>query len=368
MRIGIPRERKPHEKRVALTPDGARALCLKGWTVLVETQAGAGSNFLDYEYQQAGALIVPTLEQVWENADILMKVKEPSPEEYPLLREDLIVFSFLHPAASEELTRELLKSKVIGIDYDLVERTDRSLPILEPMSKIAGQLSIQCGAQTLLTQNGGPGLLLGGDQDLPKVEVLIIGAGISGTQALQRAYALGASITVFDINQKRLDELKRNYPDIKAIYSNSDSVKSTIKSADLIIGAVLIPGAKAPQILNRELLRTCKKDAVFVDISIDQGGISETSRATTLTEPTYIEEGIIHYCVANMPSMVPRTATLALTKVTLPYLIKLGEKPLKEVLLENEDLRKSLVCSKGILRNKAIADSFNLPFSLDLLY
>ncbi|HMO17576.1 MAG TPA: alanine dehydrogenase [Oligoflexia bacterium] len=369
IRIGIPKERKANEKRVALIPEDIQFLVNeKRALVKIETGAGVGSGYQDSDYKSAGANIVNSLEDVWKDIDLLVKVKEPAPEEYKFLRKGLMVFSFLHPAASKDLTLALLDSGVTGLDYDLVE-AERSqeesvprFPILEPMSRIAGRLSIQCGAQALLSQYGGPGILLDGIGGAPRTEVLVIGGGISGTEACIRANALSASVTVLDIKEEKLKALSTLCPGISTRISTPESVAECLKTADLIIGAVLIPGAKAPTILNRSLLKTCKKNAVFVDIAIDQGGISETSRPTTIAEPSYLEEGVIHLCVANMPSMAPRTATLLLRKETMPYITALCEKPLSDLLKSNYGLGKSLVCRDGVLTNKAIGESFGIKY------
>lgn len=361
--IGVPRERKENEKRVALIPEDIAYLVSKmGVRVKIETGAGNGCGYGDKDYEAAGAQICKTLKDTWTDIDLLIKVKEPHPDEYEFMRKGLTVFSFLHPAASRSLTLALLDSQVTGLDYDLVEVEGGRLPILEPMSRIAGRLAIQCGAHALLAQMGGPGILLDDLGGTNRTEILVIGGGISGSEACIRAHALGASVTVLDINEKKLTHLSTLCPGIHSIISTQKSLAEQLPKADLIIGAVLVPGAKAPQLITRDLLKTCKKGAVFVDIAIDQGGIAETSRATTIAEPSYIEEGVTHLCVANMPSMAPRTATLLLRQQTMPYIKALAESPLADVLKTNISLRKGLVCIDGRLTNKAIGDSFGIGY------
>jgi alanine dehydrogenase len=362
MKLGIPRERKANEKRVALTPESARILSLEKWDIYLEKDAGIGSGFRDDEYKAHGVTILPTLEKVWEVADILLKVKEPAPEEYPLMRDGQIVFSFLHPAADRTLTEAMLKARIIGLDYDLVETDDKRLPILEPMSMIAGTLAVHCGSEAMLSQHGGPGLLLETFLDTPPSRVLVIGAGVSGTEAIKKASALSADICVLDINQTKLDSLTAAFPNIETKISNQETIKEELTKADLVIGAVLIPGARAPRLITKDMLSLCKEGAVLVDISIDQGGISETSRPTTLSDPSYIIDHVIHYCVSNMPAMVPRTASIALSKRTLPYLQTLGKKTLGEILRTDNEISRSLVCYKGKLTNQKIADAFGLPY------
>ena len=362
MKISIPKERKKNEKRVGITPEGTKKLKQLGHSIIIETGAGNGSNFNDSDYISAGAEIVNDLDSVWNQAEILMKVKEPAPEEYPFFRENLIVYSFLHPAGSRELTEAMLKGKIIGVDYDLIQLEDGRLPILEPMSEIAGILSIQCATQYLLSQYGGKGILLDpvvGNTEYTKVVVL--GAGISGQSAAKRAYNLGASVTLLDINQDKLNSVKSKFPNMHIRYSSKDTILEAIKHADIIIGAVLIPGAKAPTLITKEMLKECKPSSVFVDISIDQGGISETSKPTSLSEPTFVEENIIHYCVPNMPAMVPVTATKALTTQTLPWLIKIAEKGLENACNTFHAIEKSVVCKNGTLHNSEISKAFGIP-------
>ncbi len=363
MKLGVPKERKPNEKRIAITPENAGILSKNGWDVFIEKDAGLGSGFSNEEFISQGANILPDLSSIWETADLLLKVKEPAPEEYELMRESQIVFSFLHPAASRELTQEMLRSKIIGLDYDLVETDDKRLPILEPMSMIAGALSVHCGAEAMLSQNGGTGLLLEKLLDSPAARVLVIGGGISGAEAIRKAARLSADVCVLDINQQKLDTLKSFHPEITTRKSTPENIREELQKADLIIGAVLIPGARAPILISKEMLSLCKKGAVLVDISIDQGGIAETSKATTLSAPSYVVNGVIHYCVSNMPAMVPRTASMALSKRTLPYLLELNKKPLNEILATENDISRSLVCIEGGLTNQHIAEAFGMEMS-----
>lgn len=362
MRIGIPKERKPNEKRVALTPSNAKILTNKAYEIFIEQGAGLGSGFSDEEYKAAGVTILPSLEEIWATAELLLKVKEPAPEEFELMREDQIVFSFLHPAADKTLTEKMLEKKIIGLDYDLVETSDRRLPILEPMSMIAGALSIHCGAESMLSQNAGQGLLLEKFLDSPPANVLVIGAGTSGTEAIRKAYRLGAHICVLDISEVKLESLKKGFPELTTKLSNKENLLEELPKSDLIIGAVLVPGAKAPTLITKSMLSLCKKGTVFVDISIDQGGIAETSKVTTLNEPRYIVDGVIHYCVSNMPAMVPRTATIALSNRTLPYLLQLHSATIESILTTDNDIRKSLVCHQGKITNKHIAEAFDLDY------
>jgi len=362
MKICIPKERKANEKRIAITPQNVEILIKAGADIYIEKDAGLGSGFTNEEYISSGAKLLSSINEIWETADILLKVKEPAPEEYNLMREGQIVFSFLHPAASEELTKEMLDKKIIGLDYDLVQTDDGKLPILEPMSMIAGNLAVHCGAEMSLSQNGGQGILLEKFLESSPANVLIIGAGVSGTEAMKRALKLSANVTVLDINKNRLKDLKSSYPEITTKISSKDTLEEELKRADLIIGAVLIPGAKAPRLITNDMLKSFKKNAVFVDISIDQGGISESSKPTKLSSPSYIVDNVIHYCVSNMPAMVPRTASIALSNRTLPYLMTLINTPLDEILKIDNPLSRSLVCYKGDLTNELVGEAFGIEW------
>ena len=362
MIIGVPRERKQGECRVAVTPDGAATLASRGHKVHVETKAGLLSGFSDEEYKQAGAIIEGTLESVWEKAEILTKVKEPAPEEYPLMRENLSVFSFLHPAALPEMMKSLLDRKVIGLDYDLVMLEDGRMPILEPMSVIAGKLAIQAGAYALQSSSGGRGMLLGGLSGVRSGRVLVVGAGAAGSSSAYSAIGLGAEVVVMDINVDRLYPFTVGSQRATTVYSTPSSLARELPIADLVIGAVLIPGAKAPKVISKQMIASMKPGSVFVDICIDQGGCSETSRQTSISQPTYVEAGVIHYCVPNMPALVPRTSTAALTQATLPWLLRLADEGVASAITKHKALNRSVVSKAGVLTNRAIGEALQIPF------
>ena len=325
MKIGVPRERKELEKRVAITPDGAKQLTAHGHTVLIETDAGLNAGFSDSEYNQAGAQIVQELSQVWNDAEMVVKVKEPHPDEYQYFRPGLLLFDYLHLASMPEVTHAMLKSGITGVAYELVYDSDGTLPLLEPMSEIAGKLSVLNGASYLLSQNGGRGILLGGAVGVPRANVTIVGAGVSGRAACSVAFGMGAHVHVFDINTKKLDSLQAEFGNqISTAFSTPAALKRTLTQTDLLIGAVLIPGAAAPKLISKEMIQAMPNGSVFVDISIDQGGCGETIRPTSLENPVYTEEGVIHYGVCNMPAQTARTSTMALTNATLPYITKIA--------------------------------------------
>jgi len=363
MIIGVPAERKDGERRVALTPDGASLLCRHGHQVLIETGAGEKSGFTDAEYISAGAQIAESLQHVWKQADLLTKVKEPSPEEYPLFRPGLGIFSFLHPAVAPEMTEAMLRCGITGIDFDLVILDDGRMPILEPMSQIAGKLSVQCGAYALQAHAGGRGILLGGVPGVKPAKVVIIGAGAAGGSAAEVSIGIGADVTILDINAARLAPYTKGPLRAKTAYSSPQALEREVLDADLIIGSVLVPGARAPKLLSRALLTKMKPGAVIVDICIDQGGFAESSVATTISNPTYVEAGIVHYCVPNMPALVPRTSTLALTAATLPWLLNIAEQGVDRAIFGLPPLRRSVVCYQGKLTNKAIGEALSLPFT-----
>lgn len=358
MRIGCPRERKTGERRVAITPTGAAKLVSGGHKVLMETCAGVLSGFVDAEYQAVGAEIVPTLESVWKNCEILVKVKEPAPEEYHYFRPGLIVFSFLHPVAFPEMVNALVRANVTSLSYDLLENEAGRLVLLEPMSVIAGKLAVQCGAHALQAENGGSGVLLGGCGAVAPANVIVLGAGASGASAVQVAHGMGANVSVFDINPGAEQRFKNLTTRFQFFLSSSEVLAAELPGADLVIGAVLIPGAPAPKVLTREMLSTMKPGSVFVDISIDQGGCAETSRATSLSSPTYVEHGVIHYCVPNMPALVPRTATMALTAETLPYVLLLANSGFNGTL-NSKPLTSSLVTHNGEIVNPTVASELS---------
>ena len=364
MIIGVPREIKPEENRVAIVPGGVETLVQRGHKVIIEKGAGLGSGFTDEEYKWAGAEIVLRHEDVFYSADLILKVKEPLPEEYPLLREGQILFTYLHLAASQDLTLNLLKRKIVGIAYETVQTDDGFLPLLAPMSEIAGRMAPQEGAKFLEKPYGGRGILLSGVAGVPPATVVILGGGTVGFNSARIALGMGAQVTILDINPRRLRFLDEFFQGkVTTMIADSFNIRMVVKYADLLIGAVLIPGAKAPKLITRDMLKTMKPGAVFIDEAIDQGGCSETSRPTTHSNPIYEEEGIIHYTVANMPGAVPRTATRALTLNTLPYVLELADKGWKKAVRENPSLAKGVNIVNGKITYKAVAEAFGLPYT-----
>lgn len=361
MIIGVPRERKTAECRVAITPDGVRELVRIGAKVLIETNAGELSGFSDEEYAASEAEVVPSLADVWNRCDLLVKVKEPAPEEVEFFRPDLAVFSFLHLAVTKELTAAMVEKGVVGLDYDLVTLDNGRLPILEPMSIIAGKLSIQCGAYALQSNCGGRGVLLGGSVGVPPAKVVVLGAGAAGSNAARVALGMGAEVSILDINTEKLAPFSNTSARARTVYSTPTALENEVVNADLLIGSVLIPGALAPKLVTRELLKTMRSGSVLVDISIDQGGVAETSRPTTITNPTYIEDGVVHYCVANMPALVPRTSTIALTNATLPWIKMLVQKGIEKTLRGSAPMLRSLTSYKGKLTNIEIGQATGIP-------
>ncbi|HVN71126.1 MAG TPA: alanine dehydrogenase [Desulfomonilia bacterium] len=363
MNIGIPREVKTREGRVAMTPIGVRTVVHHGHRVFVEKGAGLGSGIPDAAYKSAGANVLDKAQAVWDDSEMIVKVKEPIEGEYPLLREGLILFTYLHLAANEELTRELLNRKIIGIAYETIQLEDGGLPLLAPMSAVAGRLAIQTGCTCLEDIHGGKGILLSGVPGVHPGRITILGAGITGINAAHLAIGLGAQVTILDINQKRLNYLEDIFhPRAVLLMANAGNVEESIIHADLVIASVLIPGAKTPHLITRELLRKMEPGSVIVDVAIDQGGCAETSRPTTHDNPTYIEEGIVHYCVANMPGAVPRTSTYALTNATTPYIVELADKGYERALKENPSLHKGLNVYRGLLTNSEVAKAFGWDF------
>lgn len=363
MIIGVPKEIKEHEYRVAIVPAGVRALVQAGHKVYIESEAGEGSGIPDTAFQKAGATILSSKEEIFSQADLIIKVKEPLPEEYPLLKKSQIIYAFLHLAASRELTEALLEREVIAIAYETVQLDDGFLPLLTPMSEIAGRLSVQEGARYLEKEEGGRGVLLGGVPGVEPGKVLIIGGGVVGTNAAKIAIGHGADTTLLELNLERmayLDDLFGNR--IKTLMSNHDNLVSHLGEADLIIGGVLIPGAKAPKLITRDMLSFIRKGSVFVDVSIDQGGCAETSRPTSFKDPTYTCEGVIHYCVTNMPSAVARTSTYALTNVTLPYALQIANKGVKKGLAENPALARGLNIMDGKVTYRSIAQDLGYKY------
>ena len=364
MIIGVPRERKTLEKRIAITPDGAQALIKRGHTVLIEQDAGLGSHFTNEQYRAVGCTLVPTLKDVWTKAELVVKVKEPHPEEYQHFRDGLTLFDYLHLASMPDVTEALLRGKMTSIGYELVQTQDNRLPLLEPMSEVAGKLSVLNGGYFLLSQNGGRGMLLGGTVGVEPANVVIIGAGISGRKACEMAVGSGAQVTILDISYKKLDAIVTEFGSrVRALYSTPASLAREIATADLLIGAVLVPGAAAPKIVTREMVKAMKPGSVFVDISIDQGGCGETMKPTLLDKPTFIEENVIHYGVCNMPAQTPRTSTMALTSATLPYIMELANKGIRAALDSSRELRNALNTHKGKLTNKAVSDAVGISYT-----
>ena len=358
MIIGVPKEIKDHEARVGVTPAGAKALVEAGHKVLVETHAGAQSGFPDHEYQDAGAEIVGEAGHVWANAEMIVKVKEPVESEYVFFREGLVLFTYLHLAPLPGLTDALLNSKVIGIAYETVRDRANTLPLLTPMSEVAGRMSVQVGASYLEKEKGGRGILLGGVPGVPPANVCIIGGGIVGTHAAKIAVGMGAHVTLVDVNLNRLRELDDLFLGrLHTLASNSYNVGRATREADLVIGGVLIPGATAPKIVTKAMVSKMKNGAVIVDVAIDQGGCVETARPTSHSDPSYVVDGVVHYCVTNMPGAVPHTSTLGLTNATFPYLMRLANLGAAEALRLDPGLAEGLNVWKGWLTHKGVAES-----------
>jgi alanine dehydrogenase len=358
MIVGVPKEIKDHETRVGLVPSGVTALREAGHEVLVETHAGEGSSLTDREYMQAGAHILDSAAEVWGKADLVVKVKEPQPAEYPYFRPGLILFTYLHLAPLPELTDRLLDARVNGVAYETIVESDGSLPLLTPMSEVAGRMSVQVGAQYLEKPNGGRGILLGGVPGVAPANVVILGGGIVGTNAAKMALGLGAHVTMIDRSLNRLRELDDIFNgQLVTLASNTWTIGENLKTADLVVGAVLIPGASAPKLVRREMIATMKRGAVVVDVAIDQGGCFETSHATTHTEPVYTVDGVIHYCVSNMPAAVPHTSTLALTNATFPYLMELATHGLEAACERHPGLREGVNTYQGYVTHSGVAES-----------
>ncbi|HEY2039256.1 MAG TPA: alanine dehydrogenase [Edaphobacter sp.] len=358
MIIGVPKEIKDHESRVGVTPAGVKALVEAGHKVLVEHDAGALSAMPDDEYQDAGAEIVGSAYDVWRLADMVVKVKEPVEKEYRHFREGLLLFTYLHLAPLEELTTALLEKKVTGIAYETVRDRAGALPLLTPMSEVAGRLSVQVGAEYLTKEHGGRGLLLGGVPGVPPASVCIIGGGIVGTNAAKIALGMGAKVTLIDLNLNRLRELDDIFNGrIFTMASNSYNIERATREADLLIGGVLIPGAAAPKIVTRAMVERMKKGAVIVDVAIDQGGCIETAHPTTHSNPSYDVNGVVHYCVTNMPAAVPNTSTLALTNATFPYVMKLAKMGAKKAIQEDKGIAEGVNTFNGMLTYEAVAAS-----------
>ena len=363
MKIGIPKEIKNNEFRVAMTPVGVKELVNKGHKVILQKNAGLESNFSDKEYLKSGATIYETADDIYNNSEMILKVKEPIKEEYNKIKKNQIVFTYFHFASNEKLTQAMVNNKSICMAYETVEKVDKTLPLLKPMSEVAGRMAAQEGAKYLEKPMGGRGILLGGVESVAPAKVLIIGGGISGTEAAKMCSGLQANVTILDTDETKIKELNKVMPkNVKAILSNKKILYKCAIQSDLIIGAVLITGGKAPKLITKKMLKDLKKGCVLVDIAIDQGGCFETSKPTTHQNPTYLVDGILHYCVANMPGAVPYTSTLALTNNTLPYIIEIAEKGWKKACKENMELKKGLNIISGHVVYKEVSDAFNLNF------
>jgi alanine dehydrogenase len=363
MLIGVPKELKIHEYRVGLVPGSVRELMHHGHQVMVETTAGAGIGFDDDAYRAVGAEIVGSPEEVFAAADMIVKVKEPQPSEYTLLREGQLLYTYLHLAPDEPQTRGLIESGCIAVAYETVTDASGGLPLLAPMSEVAGRMSVQVGAHCLEKAPGGSGMLLGGVPGVAAAKVVIIGGGVSGTNAARMAMGMEAHVTVIDKSLKRLYELDLQFgPMLNTIYSTVDAIETYVTGADLVIGAVLVPGAAAPKLVTRDMISKMRPGSVLVDIAIDQGGCFETSRPTTHSDPTYVEEGCVHYCVTNMPGAVARTSTFALNNATLPFGLALANKGVRQALADNAHLKNGLNVAHGQVTYKAVADAHGLPY------
>ena len=363
MRIGVPKEIKNHEYRVGMVPASVKELVLQGHQVMVETQAGAGIGFTDADYVAAGATVVATADEVFAKAEMIVKVKEPQAVERARLREGQVLFTYLHLAPDWPQTEDLIKSKATCIAYETVTSASGGLPLLAPMSEVAGRMSIQAGATALQKANGGRGMLLGGVPGVEPAKVVILGGGVVGANAALMAVGLGAQVVILDRNVDVLRRLVAQFGTrIETVFSSADAVERHVLDADLVIGGVLIPGAAAPKLVSADLVKRMKPGAAVVDVAIDQGGCFETAHATTHAEPTYIVDDVVHYCVANMPGAVPRTSTFALNNATLPFIIELANKGAKQACADNVHLRNGLNVHAGHVTYKPVADGFNLPY------
>jgi alanine dehydrogenase len=364
MIIGVPKEIKTNENRVALTPAGVLEFVKRGHSVYIQSTAGEGSGFPNEEYISAGAKILPSIEEVYAIAEMIIKVKEPIEKEYKLIKPNQLLFTYFHFASYEPLTNAMIASDAICLAYETVESSDRSLPLLVPMSEVAGRMAIQQGAKYLEKPQQGRGVLLGGVPGVPPAKVLVLGGGVVGTQAAKMAAGLGAMVTILDVSLKRLRYLSDVMPaNVITMYSNEFTIRRLIKNHDLIVGAVLIPGAKAPNLITREMLKDMRPGTVIVDVAVDQGGCIETCRPTTHDNPTFIIDEVVHYCVANMPGAVPYTSTIALTNATLPYALQLADKGWKQACKDNHELKLGLNVVHGKVVYKGVSDAFNLLYT-----
>lgn len=358
MIIGIPKEIKNHEYRVGATPSGVAELVKRKNKVLIERNAGLEIDFTDEQYTQAGAIIIDSASEIYQSSEMILKVKEPQESECKMIKKNQIIFSFLHLAAEKELTNNLIKSDCIAVAFETITANDNSLPLLAPMSEVAGKISIQAGARALEKSQGGRGILLGGVPGVSKANVMILGGGVAGTNAAKVAIGMGANVTILDKSLSRiryLSDIFQNQANI--LYSNQNNILDNLQKSDLVIGSVLIPGASAPKLIKKEDLKIMKKGSVIVDIAIDQGGCFETSKPTTHSNPTYIIDDVIHYCVTNMPGAVPRTSTIALENSTLPYTIEIASKGIDQALKDNKHLANGLNIKNGIITHKEVANS-----------
>ena len=361
MIIGVPKEIKNNENRVALTPAGAFEMTKRGHKVYVQSTAGIGSGFSDKEYKEAGAKILKSIEKIYDTAEMIIKVKEPIAPEYKLIKKDQLLFTYFHFASYKPLTKAMIKSKAVCLAYETVETPERKLPLLIPMSEVAGRMSIQQGARYLEKPVKGRGVLLGGVPGVPPGKVLVIGGGVVGTQAAKMAAGLGAQVTILDVDLNRLRELADIMPaNVITMFSDEYNIRNLVKHHDLIVGAVLIPGAKAPNLVTRDMLKTMRPGTVIVDVAVDQGGCIETCKPTTHEDPIFIIDDVVHYCVANMPGAVPYTSTIALTNATLPYALRLADIGWKQACIADENLKKGLNVINGKVVYKGVADAFGL--------
>jgi len=364
MIVGILKEIKAEENRVCMTPAGVEVMRQNGQTVLVEKNAGTGSGFEDERYVAAGAEMIDTAREIFERSDMVMHVKEPLRPEYELIRKDQIIFTYLHLAAAEELTHLLIKSGSVNIAYETIQKADGSLPLLTPMSEVAGRMATQQGAKYLEMAQGGHGVLLGGVPGVDPGTVLVIGGGVVGTNAAKMACGLGAKVYILDMNLDRLRYLSDVMPsNCFPLMASPATIRKLAREANVIIGAVLVTGAKAPKLVTRDMLQTMKKGAVLVDVAIDQGGCFETSKPTTHADPIYMVDGVVHYCVANMPGAVAKTSTLALTNATLPYAVEIANKGWEKAMRENPEIKKGANVIKGNVTYKAVAEAFGLEYT-----
>lgn len=363
MIIGVPKEIKNKENRVGMVVGGVRALSQAGHKVIVQTNAGQGVGISDEDYRKAGATIAGTAKEVYDKAEMIIKVKEPLPEEYLLLRENQILYTYLHLAADERLTKALMERRIVGIAYETIQPADGSLPLLAPMSAVAGRMATQIGATYLQHDHGGKGMLLGGVTGVDRAKVVILGGGVVGINAAKMAVGLGANVTILDVNVNRLDYLSDVFGnEITTLYSNSEQIEKAVTQADLVVGAVLVPGAKAPKLVTRDMISKMQPGGVVVDVAVDQGGSVETCRPTSHEHPTYTIDGVVHYAVPNMPGAVPRTSTYALTNVTLKYALMIANMGWQEAVQRDEALKKGVNILNGKVAYKQVADDLGLPY------